>query len=120
MQDKLVAIIKGKFVGEVKNVDKNTFNELKNEQSNYEQEILKEKLDTNNKLDFLLGLTDKLKLLAKTIYDNFVDRGFIDNDNDFQTMWYNYYFNGGELDLTNAPSEYNTILEKVGATYEKE
>jgi ASC-1-like (ASCH) protein len=55
-------------------------------------------------------------VLAKTIYDNFVDRGLIENDESFQQMWYDFYFNGKELEsIDKAPKEYKDILAKVVA-----
>ena len=129
MLDKCVAVItddngKCKYVGEVRNVDKNKYNALLNEQCEHEQFLLNERARINNKFanhkKHLTHLENNEKLFAKTIYDNFVDRGFIDNDNDFQQMWYDYFFNNGELDLSKAPREYNIILEKVGSNYEEE
>lgn len=54
-------------------------------------------------------------VLAKSVYDNFVDRGLIENDEQFQKMWFDFYFNGGELDLDNSPKEYQDIVAKVVA-----
>ena len=54
-------------------------------------------------------------VMAKSVYDNFVDRGLIDNDDDFQSAWYDFYFNGGELPREkDAPKEYQDILRKLG------
>lgn len=54
-------------------------------------------------------------VLAKSVYDNFVDRGLIENDDDFQQMWFDFYFNDNELDLTKVPQEFEKILKKVVA-----
>lgn len=54
-------------------------------------------------------------VLAKSVYDNFVDRGLIENDDQFQKMWFDFYFNDKELDLNNVPEEYKKILAKVVA-----
>lgn len=60
-------------------------------------------------------LTTLQCVLAKSVYDNFVDRGLIENDDQFQQMWFDFYFNGGELDLDNSPKEYKDIVAKVVA-----
>ena len=54
-------------------------------------------------------------VLAKSVYDNFVDRGLIENDDQFQKMWFDFYFNGCEINTENAPKEYKDILAKVVA-----
>lgn len=53
-------------------------------------------------------------ILAKSVYDNFVDRGLIENDDDFQQMWFDFYFNDKKLDMEHCPQEYTKILDKVG------
>lgn len=67
---------------------------------------IKEHLEHLSKHDYIL---------AKSVYDNFVDRGLIENDDQFQKMWFDFYFNGCKLELDNAPKEYADILEKVVA-----
>ena len=54
-------------------------------------------------------------ILAKSIYDTYVDRGLIEKDEDFEKMWFDFYFNEKELDLNKVPQEYNKILAKVVA-----
>ena len=119
-EDKLLVAIstKGKKVALIKNVTKNKYNELLNEQ---EKEQLKEDLEKNVIDEELTNHKQAIKrlflrdmILAKSVYDNFVDRGLLENDDAFQQMWYDFYFNYGDLDLENAPKEYNDILEKVG------
>jgi hypothetical protein len=53
------------------------------------------------------------KILAKSIYDNFVDRGLIENDDDFQQAYYDFIFSDMELDFEQAPAEFKAILNKV-------
>ena len=65
---------------------------------------IKEHLEHLSKHDYIL---------AKSVYDNFVDRGLIENDDQFQKMWFDFYFNDKELDLNNVPEEYKNILAKV-------
>lgn len=60
-------------------------------------------------------------VLVKSIYDNFVDRGLIENDDQFQQMWFDFYFNDKELDLKNAPKDFVKIFEKIrGMGYEEQ
>lgn len=54
-------------------------------------------------------------VLAKSIYDTYVDRGLIEKDEEFEKMWFDFYFNEKELDLNKVPQEYNKILVKVVA-----
>ena len=49
--------------------------------------------------------------LAKSIYDNFVDRGLIEDDDQFQKEWFDYIFNGEEI--KHEPQEFKDILGKV-------
>ena len=60
-------------------------------------------------------------LLAKSIYDNFVDRGLIENDDQFQKDWYDYFLGDSKyINLSKAPKEYKKILEKVVNENEKQ
>lgn len=52
-------------------------------------------------------------LIAKNTYDNYVDRGFIDDNEDFQKSFYDYLMSGEEFDFENAPIEFKEILRKV-------
>ena len=54
-------------------------------------------------------------VLAKSIYDTYVDRGLIEKDEDFEKMWFDFYFNEKELNLKKAPQEFNKILVRVVA-----
>ena len=53
-------------------------------------------------------------IIAKSVYDNFVDRGLIEDDDDFQKEWFDFYFNDKELNFESCPKEYSKILDKVG------
>ena len=102
----------------VKSVSEKEYKELLNKQ--YESESESERRDIvhigqHNELgNRLTKLEKKNLILAKSIYDNFVDRGLLENDDAFQKDWFDYYFNGCDLSLDNAPQEYKQILEKVG------
>ena len=102
---------------DVRLVSKEEQNALKNQcakaRAKKEQEKKEHKELHTNIENYLKHFTDLECVLAKSVYDNFVDRGLIENDDQFQQMWYDFYFNGGKLDLDNAPKEYKDILEKV-------
>ena len=91
-----------------------------------EYNAAKELLEESKRLDYestkqnVRMLMAREIILAKCIYDNFVDRGLIDNSDTFQQEWYDYFFNDKELDLEHAPQEYKKILDKVGNFNEKE
>lgn len=116
---KLVAIsINQNQVFLVKNVSDQEYEELLNRQHKSESESERRSCfhDGKHKTieDRLSKVEKKNLILAKSIYDNFVDRGLIENDDDFQQMWFDFFFNGCDLSLENAPQEYKQILEKVG------
>lgn len=102
----------------VKNVSNNEYNALLNNQSAKEQSDLDKEHRFKKHLDQhdadIKHLYKHELILAKSVYDNFVDRGLLENDEDFQKLWFDYYFNDGELDLENAPEEYKKILAKLG------
>ena len=125
LKDKHIAVAlneEGKCILLAKNkvVSEREYNRLVNE---YNEQLKKEK-DNNekNKLlikeicDRLYKIENKDFLLAKSIYDNFVDRGLINDNDDFQKEFYNFIFNDlskAKL-LENAPSDFQIILRKVG------
>lgn len=124
MKDKLVALViengKCKLLCDVKSIEKQEYNKLLNEQEEHKANELR-KEEKHNKVH--IGLKGKSKehdlLLAKCIYDNFVDKGLINADPQFDNEWFDYFFNGCELKLDNAPQEYEKILDKVVNDYEK-
>ena len=119
---KLVAVFydnKGECenVAKVMNVNENEYKKLISSQAknNSEKEIekkeIKNKLNKHeNKIDFLMT---KNVFLAKATYDRFVDRGFINENKDFDKDFYDYVFNGVELNLENAPEDFKIIYKKV-------
>lgn len=116
---KLVAISKDKkqvFI--VKSISEEEYKSLLNDQEN---ELCKSKIAKEKQEEDILNISNNVGklflrdiLLCKSIYDNYVNMGLIENDNDFQNMFYDFYFNNGVLKLENAPKEYNAIMEKVG------
>lgn len=127
MRDIEIAVVydangKCTHVAQVKLVSKQELNRLENEQNKFDQEQKTNEQKYKNNLDAeiekckarLGWLESRALFLAKSIYDNFVDRGLIENDDDFQQMWFDFYFNDEDLDLEKVPEEYTKILEKVG------
>ena len=98
------------------NVDEKEYKKLKNEVAiNIQKELEKEaqKKAFEEKVSHHLEKTpDYVLLLAKTIYDNFVDRGLLDDDSEFQKSFYDYIFNG--KDLCHEPKEFLEIVKRIG------
>lgn len=103
----------------VKSVNEQEYKKLINDQEKHlakgeskareheqQHERINESLEHLSKHDYIL---------AKSIYDNFVDRGLIENDDQFQKMWFDFYFNGGDIIVDKSPKEYKDILKKVVA-----
>ena len=122
MKDKQVAVVYGdngcELVAEIKMVTNQQLHTLENDfEKNKSKKAKKQKelLDTIDYHGKRVAHFEKNELLlAKSIYDNFVDRGLIDNDDQFQKDWYDYFLGDSkELNLSKAPNEYKKILEKV-------
>ena len=105
----------------VKSVNEQEYKKLINEQEKNlakgEKKAREHEQQHKNIDKELEHLTTLQCVLAKSVYDNFVDRGLIENDDQFQKMWFDFYFNGSELDLDNSPKEYQDILAKVVALW---
>lgn len=121
IMNKLIAISTNgsNSIALVKSVNEQEYKKLINEQ---EKNLAKgeskarEHEQQHNSIDKELEHFTTLQcVLAKSVYDNFVDRGLIENDDQFQKMWFDFYFNDKELDLNNVPEEYEKILAKVVA-----
>lgn len=123
MKDKYVAVSycddgSCDFIGQVKTIGQQEYNKLKNE-------FEKNKAQKEKKLNQHLVSHELIEqhiyknnfMLAKAIYDKFVDRGLIEDDLDFQKAFYDYIFNGVEIEniIKDAPKDFVKILEKVGA-----
>ena len=119
MDKKLIAISTNgsNGVSLVKSVNEQEYKKLINDQAKRLAKGEKLALEHNEQHEQLKkGLLKAKKnelLLAKSIYDNFVDRGLIENNDDFQQAWFDYYFNDKEISLDNVPQEYEKILSKV-------
>ncbi len=105
------------FVAKVKVINDREFNRLTNEKEQKKAQREKEELELKNKVldnqEKIRKLEHRDLLLAKSIYDNFVDRGLIENDDDFQQAWYDYFINDIDLAIEQYPAEFSKILDKV-------
>lgn len=105
------------FVAKVKVINDRELNRLINESNlslakkQQKENELNQKVAANQ--EKISGIESKYVLLAKSIYDNFVDRGLIENNDDFQQDYYDFIFNDKEIDFENAPEDFKTILRKV-------
>ena len=119
--NKLIAISTNgsNSVALVKSVNEQEYKKLINEQEKNlakGEKKAREHEEQHNNIDKELENFGTLQcILAKSVYDNFVDRGLIENDDQFQQMWFDFYFNGGLINTENAPKEYKDILAKVVA-----
>ena len=119
MKEKLVAIKynelgKCEQVAIVKNVPDNDYKALKNEENQHKELELTKELELGKRLCNLeKGEHNNTFLIAKNIYDNFVDRGLLEDNAEFQQMFYDMVMNNGEFDITKVPSEFETILNYV-------
>jgi len=125
-EKKLVSVIldengKCEQIAEVRNLDTKAFNKCVNEERAYREE--KQKIEKERDYAFmtLSKNCDNHKAhtkqndvyLAKALYDNFVDRGLLNDNEDFQKDFFNHIYKGADLDLNKAPTEFITILRKV-------
>ena len=109
------------FLAKVKVINDREYNRLINEKEQKKAQREKEELELKNKVLDNQEKISKLEckvderdlLLAKSIYDNFVDRGLIENDDAFQQAWYDYFINDIDLVIEQYPAEFSKILDKV-------
>ena len=105
-------------VAKVKYVEEKEYNRLLNEQEQYLNDQTNKEKHLNDYCNNVTKRLEKLEskdfLLAKSLYDNFVDRGLINDDDKFQKDFYDFIFNGCELDIRNTPNDFQIILRKVG------
>ena len=101
----------------MKNLGNKEYNNCLNEERAYKNRVKEEKESLNQKQkavnESVCHLLDNEIYLAKAIYDNFVDRGFINDNEEFQKDFFNHIYKGGKLNLEKAPAEFITILRKV-------
>ena len=102
----------------VKSVDEQEYKKLINAQERHlaQGELLaKSHEQTHKTLEQQVKHLHKTELLlAKSIYDNYVIRGLLEQNEQFEKEWFDFYFHNKELNCENAPKEFNEILTKVG------
>lgn len=105
-------------VSKVLYVSEKEYNALKNEQEKYLNKIEQENENASEwRKGVAKGIDKLLKrdfLLAKSLYDNFVDLGYINDNAQFQQDFYDFIFNDKELDVDSTPNDFQIILRKVG------
>ena len=108
---------KCEFLAKVKVINDREYNRLINEKEQKKAQREQEELELKNNVlcnqEKIRKLERRDLLLAKSIYDNFVDRGLIENDDAFQQAWYDYFINDAELKFELYPAEFSKILDKV-------
>ena len=119
---KLVALIlddnqKCERVAIVKNLGNKEYNNCLNEERAYKNRVKEEKANIKENIENLHNYTNHLEnnqlYLAKAIYDNFVDRGFLNDNEEFQKHFFEHIYKGCKLDLSKAPADFIAILRKV-------
>ena len=60
-------------------------------------------------------LNERDIFIAKSIYDNYVERGYIDEDEEFDKKFYNYVFNNCAFKEEDLNEDFVKILNKVRA-----
>lgn len=119
MKDKLIALAYDelgncKEILKVKNVDDQEFKKLVSEKNAHREKALQlEQSKEKELLELKNTCSTNTYLLAKSIYDNFVDRGLLDDSQEFQQMFYDFIFGDKTFELDKCPQEYLTILEKI-------
>lgn len=104
------------FIAKVKVINDREFNRLINEQEQCKAEKRTQELELKKQIvsnqEKIEKLTRRDFLLAKSIYDNFVDRGLINDSEQFQKDFYDFIFNDKEI--KEFPNDFEIILRKVG------
>lgn len=119
MKEKLVAIKydelgKCEQVAIVKNVQDKDYKALKNEENQHKEFELNKEQKLNDRLCVLeKGEHNHTFLIAKNIYDNFVDRGLLEDDQEFQQMFFEHIMLGKELEIQKFPADFSKILDYV-------
>lgn len=95
-----------------KNITDGEYKKLINEQNKAKQK----ELDHDHDICFEIAkaksdIVGYEIFIAKSVYDNFVDRGLIDDDDDFQKAWFDFIFEKKKISAF--PKEFEIILERV-------
>ena len=106
-------------ISSVKSVNEQEYKKLINLQAERQakrESKAREHEEQHNTIDKELEHFTTLQcVLAKSVYDNFVDRGLIENDDSFQKAWFDFYFNNAHIPNVNFPKEYQNILERLAS-----
>lgn len=119
MKDLLVAVAyQGdktcREIYKVINVDKQEFQRLVNEKNKNKDSELQAQELKKVAHDRLVKRTEThAYIIAKLVYDSYVERGYFEPNDLFEQMFYDHIFNGKEFDVSNIPSEYQTILDFI-------
>ena len=104
------------FVAKVKVINDRELNRLINEQEQCKAEKRTQELELKKQIvsnqEKIEKLTRRDFLLAKSIYDNFADRGLLNDSEQFQKDFYDFIFNDKEI--KEFPNDFEIILRKVG------
>lgn len=96
-----------------KNLTDSEYKKLVNEEHRSKKvESDKEKVVSDNIKELYAKATTHDFFLAKTIYDNYVDRGYFESDSEFDKNFYDFFFNDKDISCS-FPSEFSKILKKV-------
>ncbi|MBO7716030.1 MAG: hypothetical protein J6S85_20870 [Methanobrevibacter sp.] len=105
-------------IAKVKAIGKEEFNKLTNEAEEKKNCDIAKKYEVEKRInihnDSIYKLEKKLFYVAKSIYDKFVDRGYIEDDVEFQNEFYEHIFNDKPIDEEKIPEELKQILRKIG------
>lgn len=122
-KDKLVAVYINEKGGceqvlKVKTISSNEYAHLLNQASKIHETKSVEKKRLLDRLTKAEEDISKLKykhlILAKSVFDNLVDKGKLETTDEFENMWFDYLFNDGKFDNAVAPNDFIKIIEKVG------
>ena len=121
MKDKQVAVVCGEngceLLAEIKVVSNQECHKLANEYEKNKAIKQKKENDINNHLAIhdkdIEHLYSRDFVLAKAIYDRGVDRGYIDENKDFDKAYYDFILEGKSIDSKIFPNEFKNILERV-------
>ena len=110
-----VDIVKVKFVNSAE------YKELLKESNKHKELCEKQAQEEKKKMQEEIGLlfaksNAQNLLIAKNYFDNLVDRGLCETNDDFESMFFNYIDKGIALDLNSQhiPPHYRKVLERLG------
>ena len=97
---------------EIRNLTETEYKKLLNESLLSREHGLKKVEEQKQEIsDIKVDVENNQVLLAKSIYDNFVDRGLIEEDSELQKSFYDYIFEDKLFETDN--KDFLTILAKV-------